>query len=71
MLTYAGEMRQTKVKVNLLDPGIVRTRLRATAFPGEASDKLPPPESVTEAFIKLAEASASWHGEILKAVDLV
>jgi NAD(P)-dependent dehydrogenase (short-subunit alcohol dehydrogenase family) len=71
VLTYAGEMRQTKVKVNLLDPGIVRTRLRATAFPGEASDKLPAPESVTEAFIKLAEASASWHGEILKAADLV
>jgi NAD(P)-dependent dehydrogenase (short-subunit alcohol dehydrogenase family) len=71
VLTYAGEMRQTKVKVNLLDPGIVRTHLRATAFPGEASDKLPAPESVTEAFIKLAEASASWHGEILKAADLV
>jgi NAD(P)-dependent dehydrogenase (short-subunit alcohol dehydrogenase family) len=70
VLTYAGEMRQTKVKVNLIDPGIVRTRLRATAFPGEAAEKLAAPESVTEAFVKLAEAASPWHGEILKAAEL-
>src|SRR6266550_6513553 len=29
---YAGEISKTRVRVNLLDPGIVRTRLRARAF---------------------------------------
>jgi hypothetical protein len=32
---YAGEITKTRVRVNLLDPGIVRTRRRARAFPGE------------------------------------
>jgi NAD(P)-dependent dehydrogenase (short-subunit alcohol dehydrogenase family) len=31
---YAGEITKTRVRANLLDPGIVRTRLRARAFPG-------------------------------------
>src|ERR1700724_2199254 len=32
---YAGEVAKTNLKVNLVDPGIVRTRLRAQGFPGE------------------------------------
>jgi len=32
---YAGEIAKTRVRANLIDPGIVRTRLRARAFPGE------------------------------------
>ena len=32
---YAGEVAKTRVRANLIDPGIVRTRLRARAFPGE------------------------------------
>jgi NAD(P)-dependent dehydrogenase (short-subunit alcohol dehydrogenase family) len=32
---YAGEISKTWVRANLLDPGIVRTRLRARALPGE------------------------------------
>ncbi|MCC7167016.1 MAG: SDR family NAD(P)-dependent oxidoreductase [Rhodospirillales bacterium] len=63
VLTYAGEMSKTKVKVNLLDPGVVRTRLRATAFPGEDASKLVAPEAITETFIELAEAKCQKHGE--------
>ena len=37
---YAGEIGKTRV--NLLDPGIVRTRLRARAVPGEDPSRLPP-----------------------------
>src|SRR6202043_146756 len=32
---YAGEIARTRVRANLVDPGIVRTRLRARIFPGE------------------------------------
>ena len=32
---YAGEITKTRVRVNMLDPGIVRTRLRARTLPGE------------------------------------
>ena len=31
---YAGEMTKTNVRVNLIDPGTVRTKLRAQGFPG-------------------------------------
>src|SRR6201993_1777168 len=46
---YAGEITKTRVRANLLYPGIVRTRLRARAFPGEDPNRLPPPQSVADA----------------------
>jgi NAD(P)-dependent dehydrogenase (short-subunit alcohol dehydrogenase family) len=63
---YAGEVARTAVRVNLIDPGVVRTRLRARIFPGEDPAGLPPPESVTDAFVALAEARCVRHGEIVE-----
>jgi len=64
---YAGEVAQTALKVNLVDPGPVRTLLRATAFPHEDRGKLRKPDEVTEIFVKLADANCPHHGEILSA----
>ena len=61
--TYAAEIAHTKMKVNLLDPGRVRTRLRAEAFPGEDPKSLPTPESITGTFVDLAEAACTRNGE--------
>jgi NAD(P)-dependent dehydrogenase (short-subunit alcohol dehydrogenase family) len=66
---YAGEITKTRVRANLLDPGIVRTRLRARAFPGEDPARLPAPESVTDAFLTLALPECTRNGEILRAVS--
>ena len=66
-LTYAGEVRRTSIRVNLVDPGVVRTRMRAEAFPGENPKKLPPPESVAPTFVELAVPSCRHHGEIVRA----
>ncbi len=65
-LTYAGEVTKTKLRVNLLDPGIVRTKLRKAAFPVENQDALRAPEDVTEAFVTLASADCTRHGEIVR-----
>jgi hypothetical protein len=54
------------VRVNLIDPGIVRTRLRAAIFPGEDPAPLPAPESVTGAFVELAAAECTRNGEIVE-----
>jgi len=62
---YAAEVARTTLKVNLVDPGPVRTRLRAEAFPGEDRDALKPPEDVTEIFVRLAAADCPHHGRIL------
>ena len=55
--TYAAELAKTRVRVCLIDPGPVRTALRAKAFPGEDPARNPAPDEVTEAFVKVAEAS--------------
>ena len=52
---------------NLLDPWIVRTQLRARAFPGEDPSRLPPLDSVTEAFLALALSECDRNGEIVAA----
>ena len=67
VLSYAAEMRKTDVRVNLLDPGIVGTRLRARAFPGENPATLAGPEAVTDAFVDLAEPACQRQGEVVRA----
>jgi NAD(P)-dependent dehydrogenase (short-subunit alcohol dehydrogenase family) len=64
---YAGEITKTRVRANLIDPGIVRTRLRARAFPGEDPARLAPPESVADAFLALALPECPRNGEIIAA----
>lgn len=62
---YAGEVEKTPIRVNLIDPGIVRTKLRLQGFPAEDRARLAAPEDVTEPFVALAEPLCTHHGEIL------
>jgi hypothetical protein len=55
------------VRVNLIDPGPLATRLRAQAYPGEDPKQLPEPATVTEAFVALAEAGCTRHGTLVEA----
>ena len=62
---YAGEVARTSVRVNLLDPGVARTNLRARIFPGEDPASVPPPEAVADAFLDLAVPECTRNGEIV------
>jgi NAD(P)-dependent dehydrogenase (short-subunit alcohol dehydrogenase family) len=62
---YAAEISKTPVRANLIDPGPLRTRLRARAFPGEDPASLPPPDTVTDLFIELALPECMRNGEIV------
>ena len=64
-LSYAAEVRKTRVRVNLVDPGPLRTRLRAKAYPGEDEMKQPAPASAVEPFLALADPACTRHGERL------
>jgi len=64
--TYAGEVMKTNLRVNLLDPGIVRSKLRAAAFPLEDPARLRAPDEVTDLFVALATAECTSHGEIVR-----
>ena len=64
---YAAEVAKTNVRVNLLDPGVVRTQMRAQAFPGEDPNTLKPPQDITEYFVELAETACRQNGEVVRA----
>jgi len=65
--TYAAEISKTSVRANLIDPGAIRTAMRAKAFPGENPDNLAPPDSVTDLFVTLALPSCTRNGEVVRA----
>jgi NAD(P)-dependent dehydrogenase (short-subunit alcohol dehydrogenase family) len=62
--TYANETSGTPIRVNLVDPGAMATRMRAEAYPGEDQATLPSPEAVTETFVQLAMAETDATGEL-------
>ncbi|MEX2648292.1 MAG: SDR family NAD(P)-dependent oxidoreductase [Alphaproteobacteria bacterium] len=64
---WAAETARTRLRVNLLDPGIVRTAMRAEAMPGEDPTTLPEPAALGDAFVALAEPACRRHGEMVYA----
>ena len=67
VLTWADETRGTNLRVNLFDPGVVRTRLRADIMPGEDPATLPPPESVAPQIADLCMPETLLHGQVVVA----
>jgi NAD(P)-dependent dehydrogenase (short-subunit alcohol dehydrogenase family) len=63
--SYAEELAQTTLRVNLVDPGPMRTALRFAAFPFEEREKIKPPEDATGPFVTLAEDSCTTNGALL------
>jgi NAD(P)-dependent dehydrogenase (short-subunit alcohol dehydrogenase family) len=53
VLTWADEVKTTRLRVRLFDPGPTATRLRANAMPGEDPTALPKPEDVAPALAAL------------------
>ncbi|WP_454917045.1 SDR family NAD(P)-dependent oxidoreductase [Xanthobacter sediminis] len=51
--TWAAEAISGNLKVNLFNPGPIRTRMRAKAFPGEDPMTLPTPEEAAAAIVPL------------------
>ena len=43
---YADEVENTPIRTTVLDPGPMRTKMRAAAFPGEDPDTLTPPDAI-------------------------
>lgn len=62
--TYAAETRQTQIRANLLNPGPVRTKMRAAAMPGEDPQTLPTPEEVVPHILALLQPAMQESGRI-------
>lgn len=54
--TWADELEQTNVRAVLLDPNVMRTRMRAEAMPGEDPATLPDPSEIGPLIVELAQA---------------
>ncbi|MCP4695821.1 MAG: YciK family oxidoreductase [Gammaproteobacteria bacterium] len=58
----------TAIRVNTIDTGAVRTKMRAQAFPGEDPNTLPLPEAIMPAYVFLmGPDSKKIHGQALNA----
>jgi NAD(P)-dependent dehydrogenase (short-subunit alcohol dehydrogenase family) len=62
--TYAAETENTPVRVNLVNPGPTRTRMRAQVMPGEDPMTLPPPDEVAARIVELCAPGFSETGRL-------
>ena len=66
MRTYANEMASTSVRTNCFSPGATRTKMRATAMPGEDPMTLPTPEEVSAQMVAMCLADFTDNGGVWK-----
>ena len=62
--TWANELASTPVRVNVINPGPIRTAMRARAFPGEDPKSLQTPDDIVPLFVKLASPAHTDTGRI-------
>jgi NAD(P)-dependent dehydrogenase (short-subunit alcohol dehydrogenase family) len=60
--TYAAEIATTNVRANLLDPGKLRTQMRAKAAPGEDPMSLPHPREVAADIVRMLAPDFTDNG---------
>jgi NAD(P)-dependent dehydrogenase (short-subunit alcohol dehydrogenase family) len=61
---WAHETAITPIRVNLFNPGPIRTRMRASVFPGEDPMTLDTPEQVAEYIVPMCAAEWTETGKL-------
>lgn len=64
--TYAAEMETTSVRTNCFSPGPTRTKMRATAMPGEDPMSIPSADEVAAQIVPMCVESFSDNGAVYK-----
>jgi NAD(P)-dependent dehydrogenase (short-subunit alcohol dehydrogenase family) len=60
--TYAQEIERSNLRVNILNPGPIRTAMRAKAAPGEDASKLDTPEDLMPLMMQLCSPEFNDNG---------
>lgn len=68
--TYASEITNSKMKANLVSPGMVNTNMLAEAFPGGDLSVYASADDITDIFVKLASSDFTKNGQIFKPESL-
>jgi len=64
--SWAAEVANTPLRVNLFDPGAVATKLRGMAMPGEDPASIAQPEDVAPAIAALCLPDEARNGEVIR-----
>lgn len=67
--TWADEVEFTGIRAVLLDPGRMRTRMRAEAFPGEDPATLPDPAEIGPLVVDLCRPDKTPPSEIVRFAE--
>ncbi len=63
--SWAREHEKNPLRINLVYPGAVQTKMRARAFPGEDPEALPEPARLWQLMAELFAPDCPHHGEII------
>jgi NAD(P)-dependent dehydrogenase (short-subunit alcohol dehydrogenase family) len=66
MKTYAAEVATTNMRVNCFSPGPTRTKMRATAMPGEDPETLPTADEVSSQIVPICLEDFTDNGGVWK-----
>src|SRR3546814_388353 len=69
VMLYAHENLNSSLRVNLVDPGNIRTSMHAEACPGIDPLSIPNPEDFTDIFVYLSTEKCKTTGQIFKAQE--
>ena len=64
IVTWARESEAHGIKANLVNPGPMRTKMRAKAMPGEDPETLPPPEALAPHIVALLGDDVTETGRV-------
>lgn len=64
--TYAEETKQAGIRVAIIDPGAMRTKMRAEAMPGEKPETLPEPSEIAPLILRAASPAYAGIAERMK-----
>jgi len=67
--TWADELEQTQIRAVLLNPGAMRTRMRAEAMPGEDPATLPDPSEIGPLIVELVQGERGLPTETVQFRD--
>ncbi|MBD3652435.1 YciK family oxidoreductase [Kangiella sp.] len=72
MQVLADELESAKIRVNSINPGATRTKMRANAYPGEDPNSLPTPADLMPAYLWLMDSKACPKtGQAINARDFL
>ncbi|NVK23246.1 MAG: YciK family oxidoreductase [Kangiellaceae bacterium] len=72
MQVLADELENTNIRVNSINPGATRTKMRANAYPGEDPNQLPTPQDIMPAYLWLMDnQQCQVTGQAINAQDFM